>query len=180
MEMAMDVKTLAQGVLAICLSNPCNLILFVLKYGKGGIVKLKLLPSWHKTKEIYSLTNDQGMKNMDNLLSPSGKVVSLFLINEQPKVGLHMFDRMIRDYKLTTENLHLLLAGKLKIKECLIPIYIIREKISKKAIVNMFFEKDEKLFAFIFALEKFERSIVKNVKENPVLLESLKLLEENL
>ena len=143
-------------------------------------MNLKLLPSWSKTDEIYSLNNSQGMENVDNLICPSGEVVSVFFVDEEPKVAMHMFDRMIRDYKITTPNLRLLIAGKLKIKEYFVPIYIIREKLSKKAFVNIFFEMDKKAYALIFALKKFERSITKNVKENPVLLYALKLLEANL
>ena len=91
-----------------------------------------------------------------------------------------MFDKMFRDYKQTTENLKLLIAGKIKINDKFAPTYIIREKLSKKLFAHIFFEKEDKLYCFIFNLEKNERSLKALIASNAVFKEVIKLLEANL
>ena len=143
-------------------------------------MELKLLKNWERVNEIYPLKNDQGLKNIDNLLAPCKKVVSVFFVDEKPKTGLGVFDRMIRDYKKITPNLKMSLAGKLKVKENILPIYIIRNTQTSDFMAHIFFEKEDKLFVLIFGIEKYERQIVKIAGKNPVFLQTVKLLEENL
>ena len=143
-------------------------------------MEFKLLPNWEKSTEIYTLRNDQQMRNIYNLITPCKKVVSVFLVEEEPKLGLHMFNRMIRDYDEITDNLKLLKAGTLTIKESDVSVYFVQETTSKNIMVHLFFEKEDKLYAFIFTIDEFDKNITKMVKNNKVFLETLRLLEENL
>ena len=141
---------------------------------------LKLLKDWKRSKDIYSLNNDQKMKNIDNLISPCGTVVSVFLIEEDPNVGLFMFDKMFKDYEKITNNLKLLIRGKVKIKEVLIPVYIIKEKDAKKLVAHVFFSTEDKLYCLIFNLDKQERSLKASISSNISFRQTLKFVEANL
>lgn len=142
--------------------------------------KFKLLPNWQKTTEIYSLKNDQKMQNIYNLIAPCKRVISVFFVDEEPKLGFHMFDRMIRDYDEITDNLKLLKAGQLEINEKEVKVYFVQETKSNVVIAHLFFEKEDKLYAFVFSIDLFDKNITKTVKENVMFLETLKLLKENL
>lgn len=138
---------------------------------------LSLTKGWTQLKEEFSLSNDQGMTFLCNYKAPCGEIITLFKVNETVDVGLNMFDRMITDYKATTTNLHLLLKSKLKQKDNYIHIYIIREKISDKAIVQLFFEKENELYALIFNLNTYLPSTKKCIQENKIFSETISLLE---
>lgn len=143
-------------------------------------MKLKLLPNWKYSKEIYNLKNDQNMKNIGNLVSPCGKVVSVFFVDEDPKVGLFMFNKMLRDYNKITRNLKLLMTGKIKVKERIVSAYIVMNKDIKTKIVHLFFEKEDKLYILIFNIESYKRKLMENINLNDVFMESINLIKENL
>ena len=138
---------------------------------------LSLSPGWVQLKDKFSLKNDQGMSFLCNYKAPCGEIATLFLVNEEVSVGLNMFDRMITDYKQTTSNLQMLLKSKVKIRDKHAYVYIIREKISKKAMVQLFFEKKNTLYALIFNLEKYEPSTKKCIEGNKIFSQVISLLE---
>lgn len=138
---------------------------------------LNLDKDWVELQDRFSLNNDQGMTFLCNYLAPCGEIATLFKINESVEVGLNMFDHMINDYKETTPNLYLLLKSKIKIKDKLANVYIIREKISKKAMAHIFFEKENTLYALIFNLNTYEPSTKQCIEKNKIFAEVISLLE---
>lgn len=140
-------------------------------------MNIVLSPGWLRTKEKYPLSNDQRLKNVDNLISPCGETVSVFEVEEELNAGLRMFERMFRDYEKITVNLKLTFVDKFNIgqKEC--RFYVIEEKFSKKQIAHIFIENQGKLFVFIFTLKFFEKSSLEELStHNSVLKEVMELL----
>jgi len=137
--------------------------------------QITLKKDWKVLKEKYAVKNDQGLKFVDNLVSPSGEVVTLFACTED---DVRLYDKMLRDYSKITPNLKLLLASKLKHNEDIINVYVIREIVSKKAMCHMFFIFKNKLYAAIFNLKHYFPSTKKIMENNIVIKEFLDLLGE--
>jgi len=137
--------------------------------------QITLKKDWKVLKEKYAVNNDQGLEFVDNLVSPSGDVVTLFACTED---DVRLYDKMLRDYKKITSNLTLLIASKIKRKDDIINMYVVREKISKNAICHMFFVFKNKLYAAIFNLKYYFPSTKKIMENNIVIKEFLDLLGE--
>lgn len=140
-------------------------------------LRLKLLKGWKKTDEKYALDNDQGLTNVDNLVCPCGETISLFKVEEEPTLGRHMFDKMLRDYSKITSNLKLLYVGKFKIKENNLSSYIIKEQISKNHICHLLFVYENVLYVFIFKLNVYFPSLKKIISSNQAFKDVVALLE---
>ncbi len=137
---------------------------------------LKLNYKWKKTNDVYSLSNDQSLVNLENYLF-KGQTASLFAVKEEVGEGLKLFNRMFQDYKNTTPNLQLLYKSQIKSKKKSIYIYIIKETPSEKHICHMFFEIQEKLYCLIFNIEKFGTSYDFLKINNEVFNQALKLIK---
>lgn len=140
-------------------------------------MELKLSGGWQKLKDRFSLSNDQRMSFLCNYKSPSGGIVTLFKINENVEIGTRMFDRMISDYKDTTPNLFLQLKSKIKVNEKFINLYVIKEKLSNKSMVQMLFDFENTLYALIFNLENYFPSTQECIDNNKLLRDVISLLE---
>ena len=130
---------------------------------------------WKVLKEKYNTPNDQGLKFLKNLVSPSGVVVSLFCCIDDAN-DVRIYDKMFKDYKLVSENLRLLFSSKIKKGEKVLNVYVIRERISKKAMCHIFFDVKDKLYAVIFKLDSYFPSMKKIRANNKVIDEFLALL----
>ena len=138
---------------------------------------LNLTSGWKRTKEKYALNNDQSLRNLDNLISPCGETVSLFVVEEEVETGLRMFDKMFRDYKNITTNLVLTYVGRFKIKKNQIVAYLIKDKDRERFIMHLLFEIKNQLYALIFNIEKPSSNYKELISNNAVLRETIKLLE---
>ena len=130
---------------------------------------------WKVLKERYNTPNDQGLKFLKNLVSPSGVVVSLFCCTDDSN-DVRIYDKMFRDYKKISSSLSLLLASKIKKDEKILNVYVIREKISKNAICHIFFDIKDKLYAVIVKLDNYFPSMKKIRENNKIIGEFLALL----
>ena len=139
------------------------------------MIKLTKNNKWKVLKEKYNTPNDQGLKFLKNLVSPSGVVVSLFCCNDDTS-DVRIYDKMFKDYKNISSNLNLLFSSKIKKDDKILNVYVIREKISKNAICQIFFDIDGKLYAVIFKLDNYFPSMKKIRENNKVIDEFLALL----
>lgn len=137
----------------------------------------KLTDGWKEIDDKFSLKNDQEMSFLCNYKAPCGEIVTLFKINEKVETGAIMFDKMISDYKDITPNLYLQLKSKIKIKEKIVNIYVIKERISNKSMVQMIFNYENTLYALIFNLGKYYPSTKECIDNNKIMSEVISLLE---
>lgn len=138
-------------------------------------VKMFDLPhGWKRINETYQLKNDQGLDFVTNILSPSGRVVTVF--KAQPLLGLPSFDKMINDYGEITVLLKLKKKFNIKMKEKTFPIYII-EGADGTIFAQAFFDTENKdVFSLLTCLETAGKNFKEYAQNNPVLNEIVSLL----
>lgn len=142
------------------------------------MITFEVPEGWQASKDKYDIPNDQGMKNIQNFVASSGKVLSLFVLDGSAEEGLRAIDNMIRDYSSITKNLSLMLSAKLKIKGTSCPIYIVGERRTKCIMAHLVFEKKKKAFTLIFPIETFAPSMREIMDKNGIINDAISFIKE--
>ena len=135
-----------------------------------------ILPEGFKlSKEKYTLKNDQGLDFIDNIITPTGNVISLF--GTQQFIGFTAIDLMIKDYEKVTNNLKLKKKFNIKMGEISYPIYIIES--SDGTLIAQAVVQNEKIFSLITFLKEEGANFKEYELKNPVLQEMISIMRKN-
>lgn len=135
-----------------------------------------ILPEGFKlSKEKYTLKNDQGLDFIDNIITPTGNVISLF--GTQQFIGFTAIDLMIKDYEKVTNNLKLKKKFNIKMGEISYPIYIIES--SDGTLIAQAVVQNEKIFSLITFLKEKGANFKEYELKNPVLQEMISIMRKN-
>lgn len=142
------------------------------------MITFQLPCGWKATKEKYKIENDQKLRNIKNFITPTGKVVSLFVMDAPGEDGIKIMDNMIRDYKDITPNLYLMMYAKLKIKEKDYYVYIVGDKINKSIMAQANFILNGLAFSFIFEVDEYAPKISEIIQKDNTMKDVINFFKE--
>ena len=132
-------------------------------------IELILPKGFSALEERYELSNDQNLQFHENVLSPSGAVISVF----EAKEDMQTYDKMIRDYANVTENLQMKKKFSIKIGEKQCYIYIIGKA---DFLAQGFIQVRGKLFSFVTSLQNLGKNYAETKAANPSFADLVELM----